>query len=518
MTTGASHETPDPDPSQPAEIRAEDYADLRGPARRPADETIGTTQSAALTDSWPDPHQQVDQQIERIQQLREQAAGLLHDAPVLVDVVRLEGPPGDSGPYGGDPPDHAPPSRAILAVRGELLLRVPNATGLDFDREAAARGGEETDAWQRAVIALENRQYTTSPVHDFPLGQLPLLRFSKDVHGPDELVGDRNAVRAETGAEVDLNYVVTAGHTVKAADYPVPAASHRCYSPEWIRRHPVHRTINVAVIDTGINHQSRTDGWLTGIPEEQRNEDPLDVYPVTQEPDGQIKVGDNLLDAAAGHGTFVSGVVEQVAPLSGIRVYRAVDTLGWGTSDAIGSALIQAATEGADIINTSLGTMTVDNLPPLAFTLALEIAQTIKKGILVVASAGNMGLDTPMFPAAMKGVVGVGALDASLNPAPWSGFGFWVDCSAIGVGVTSTFVPGIEPTFTADGTQVDEEFDDNAWAIWSGTSFSAPQIAGAIAQLCQLNNVDPAESLDQLFTRRNFRPGYGFVVPILPGS
>ncbi len=147
-----------------------------------------------------------------------------------------------------------------------------------------------------------------------------------------------------------------------------------------------------------------------------------------------------------------------------------------------------------------------------------QLVVTGVDGLVVVASAGNMGLDTPMFPAAMKGAVGVGALDANLDPAPWSGSGFWVDCSPIGVGVTSTFVTGIEPTFTADGTEVDEEFDDTAWAIWSGTSFSAPQIAGAVAQLCQHNDVEPAEALNQLFTSRSVLPGYGFVVPIQPGS
>ncbi len=493
------------------------YPDQRDEAQRLSDASIGATQSAALTDSGPDPHEQADRLIAQIQQQREQAAAVLEDPPVLVDVIRLGGPPDEGGPD-DEPPDHADPSLAILVVRGELLLRVPFDTPLDFDREAAVSAGEQADAWQLAIASLERLQYSTQRDRQFVEGELPLLAFSREVHSPDDLVADRNTVRAESGADVDLNYVVTAGHPVKAEDYPEPTDAHRCYSPEWIRRHPVRRAINVAVVDTGINHQGRTDGWLSAIAEDGSNEDPLDVYPVTREADGHIQIGDGLLDVSAGHGTFVSGVIEQVDPLADIRVYRTMDTLGWGTSEDIAMALIRAADDGADIVNLSLGTMTVDGLPPLAFTVALEIVQARHPGVLVVASAGNMGLDTPMFPAAMKGVVGVGALAADLTPARWSNYGFWVDCSAVGVGVASTFVKGQEPPHTINGNVVNAQFGPDAWAIWSGTSFSAPQIAGAVAMLCQLRDIDPATALSQLLADRTTLPGYGYVVPLLPGS
>jgi subtilisin family serine protease len=310
---------------------------------------------------------------------------------------------------------------------------------------------------------------------------------------------------------VDLNYVVTAGHLVKADDYPRGAeAAHRG------RRYPVNREVTVAVIDTGINHHDRTDGWLTGIPETPGNVDPLDVFPVTVQ-NGQITRGDHRLDLGAGHGTFVAGVVEQVAPAATIVVYRAVDTQGMGTSDDVARAIIQAARDGADIINASLGVMTVDNLPPLTFTTALDIVQAEHPHVLIVASAGNTGQDTPMFPAAMKGVVGVGALAADLTGAPWSNHGFWVTCSAVGIGIISTFVPGNEPPADV-GPNVTDQFGPDAWAIWSGTSFSAPQIAGQVAQLCQVRNVRPAVALGQLRAGKPILPGFGSVVRILPGT
>ena len=161
------------------------------------------------------------------------------------------------------------------------------------------------------------------------------------------------------------------------------------------------REVTVAVIDTGINNDSRTDGWLAGIPETPANDDPLDVFPVTVQ-NGQVIHGDGLLDPSAGHGTFVTGVVQQVAPAATIRVYRAVDTEGMGTSYDVANAMTQAARDGADIINASLGVSTVDNQAPVAFTTAVDTIRNERPGVVIVASAGNMGLDVPMFPAAMR--------------------------------------------------------------------------------------------------------------------
>jgi Subtilase family len=86
-----------------------------------------------------------------------------------------------------------------------------------------------------------------------------------------------------------------------------------------------------------------------------------------------------------------------------------------------------------------------------------------------------------------------GRAEGGLHPADWSSFGDWVTCSAVGVGIASTFVPGVEDE--SNGTT--QNFGPNAWAIWSGTSFSAPQIAGTVARLCQLNP-DPVTPLDAL--------------------
>jgi hypothetical protein len=460
---------------------------------------VSAAQSEALTDSGVNS----DRLPELINSIRSERLATLSlpltDPPTQVDVF-----------LSGRWPDEAIRGDVILVARGEMLLRVPAGGPPDPGDEPDVGAAEEVPpVWQRADSLLRDHGYTqTSP--DFPLG-LPLRKYVAAEGGVEELVRDRDRIRAETGAEVDLNYVVTAGH-LGTDEYPRGTLSRGRYPPDWIRRHKEARDITVAVIDTGVNHQSRTDGWLTGIPQARANVDPLDVFPVREE-NGQIIRGDGLLDLSAGHGSFVAGIVQQVAPAATIVVYRAVDTEGMGKSDDVANAIVQAARAGADIINLSFGTMTVDGLPPLAFTIALDIVQAEHPDLLIVASAGNTGQETPMFPAAMNSVIGVGALFPNLTPAPWSNHGSWVNCSAVGVGIPSTFVEGDKPHTDADAV-VTEHFGPDGWAIWSGTPFSAPQIAGAVAWLCQMNDITPRAALSQLVNGQPILPGYGHVVGV----
>src|SRR5439155_17031517 len=58
--------------------------------------------------------------------------------------------------------------------------------------------------------------------------------------------------------------------------------------------------------------------------------------------------------------------------------------------------------------------------------------------VLVVAAAGNQGSDAPEFPAACRGVVAVGATDASGRRSAFSNHGRWVDVNAPGEGILTT--------------------------------------------------------------------------------
>lgn len=266
----------------------------------------------------------------------------------------------------------------------------------------------------------------------------------------------------------------------------------------------------VIAIDTGIPRALRGDGWLNDVPRDG-NIDPLDVFPLPN--------GDGYLDDAAGHGDFVLGCVQQVAPGADVRAYRAVDSDGIASEVRVACELIRAVKQGgAQIVNLSVGCQTPDNVPPVGLKAALEIVgeweRETGREVLIVAAAGNFGDTLPCWPAAFPRVVSVAAMAPDLTGAPWSTSGPWVTCSTIGQGIYSTFVTGKEsPKLDPQATV----FGADAWAVWSGTSFAAPQIAGALARLYQVNGYSLGEARQRLLAAGRPLPGFGQALKILPG-
>ncbi|HEX8134486.1 MAG TPA: S8/S53 family peptidase [Actinomycetes bacterium] len=200
-------------------------------------------------------------------------------------------------------------------------------------------------------------------------------------------------------------------------------------------------------------------------------------------------------------------------------MYKALDSDGIGSEVDVACAMVRAVREGAQILNLSLGMETLDDQPPVVFEVALELideeAAKTRQDVLVVAAAGNFGHVRPCWPAALRGVIAVGGLTQDLAPAAWSTRGAWVDCSTIAEGVRSAYVKGREHP------QVDpqpDKFRKNAWAVWTGTSFAAPQVAGAIARIAQEQGVGPRAALGRLFDRQPDLPDYGRLIPILPAT
>ena len=148
---------------------------------------------------------------------------------------------------------------------------------------------------------------------------------------------------------------------------------------------------------------ARRPGRLTGIDRSTANRDPLNVLE-----------RDRFLDFGAGHGTFVTGVIQQVAgDIAEIEVYQALDSDGVGSDVDVACALLEAVESGARIVNLSVGTESGDG-EPLAMKVALEILGERDDDVLIVAAAGNSGLDGnhKSWPAAFEGVVAVAGLDA----------------------------------------------------------------------------------------------------------
>ena len=87
------------------------------------------------------------------------------------------------------------------------------------------------------------------------------------------------------------------------------------------------------------------------------------------------------------------------------------------------------------------------------------------KGVTVIVAAGNDGLSTGRPAANCRGVISVGATDATGRRASFSNFGPDVSLSAPGVNILSTSNTG---TTTPPDT----------YGLANGTSLATPQVTG----------------------------------------
>jgi subtilisin family serine protease len=139
------------------------------------------------------------------------------------------------------------------------------------------------------------------------------------------------------------------------------------------------------------------------------------------------------------------------------------------------------------VINLSLGGYTHDNIAPIAIGQALD---KLNPATVVVAAAGNRSDVRPEWPASFKRVIAVAALDEEGRRAEFSNYGEWIDMCAPGSNIVSIF-----PPFQGSGCHWPQKdiFDAGA-AVWSGTSFAAPKVAGAIAALMTYRGISAGEA------------------------
>ena len=238
--------------------------------------------------------------------------------------------------------------------------------------------------------------------------------------------------------------------------------------------------IRVAVLDTGVANGACSSAVVTDCTTHTTTD--------TDEPDRDFP--DQRLDPAAGHGTFIAGLVLQVEPTARISCTRVLTGLGDGDEVAIATAIESLAGE-VDVLNLSFSGYVLDH--PAVLAAAVRLVQ--RKGAVVVASAGNDGQCRPTYPAALPGVVSVGALGPQ-GPAPFSNYGPWVRACAPGVDLVSTFFDGFEGLRPPVGGEDPDNF--YGFARWSGTSFSAPLVAAAIAHEMTVTGADGAVAVERL--------------------
>ncbi|WP_373229310.1 S8 family serine peptidase [Cohnella sp.] len=141
-----------------------------------------------------------------------------------------------------------------------------------------------------------------------------------------------------------------------------------------------------------------------------------------------------------GHGTYVASVlaasgdlVQGVAPKASLYSIKVLDQNAEGSFSAVIEAIEWAVQNKMDIAVMSFGT------DIYSAALADTLAYAEDNGLLLVASAGNGGMNQIDFAARFHSVIAVGAVDDQLVRAPFSNTGTELELMARGVQV-----PGLD--------------------------------------------------------------------------
>lgn len=137
--------------------------------------------------------------------------------------------------------------------------------------------------------------------------------------------------------------------------------------------------------------------------------------------------------------------------------------VGVGALDNIDAGMKRLIDLGVKVINMSFGTpeSMLDADAPRPHEEVVRYA--LARGVILVAASGNSGLSERYFPAALPGVIAVGAIERSLGPASFSTRGGHVALCAPGRDIRTCGISGYQ--------------------LASGTSFAAPHVAAVCALL-----------------------------------
>jgi thermitase len=330
-------------------------------------------------------------------------------ALVMVVGTLLGAAPGNAAPANAAPPD-AHPGRILVKFRGEgSAAEVLRQHGL-------GDGPRAGDTGARVIMVPAGSEGRLIEA----LGRNPLVEYAE----PDLQVRaltadtffDRQYALHNTGQSFSNNNpaypIITPAGTPDADVDAVEAWSVTAGSG-----------IRVAVLDSGVD---------------------LDHEDISARVVARANFsGATTADDIYGHGTHMTGTVAAIAnnnrgvsgvcPDCSILAGKVLNDSGVGSSSGLANGINWAVSNGAKVINMSLGVRT-------SRTLEAAVNNAWNKGVVLVAAAGNGGNQAQIYPAGYTNVIAVAATDNRDVKASFSTYGAnWVDIAAPGVNVFSTF-------------------------------------------------------------------------------
>jgi len=340
------------------------------------------------------------------------------------------------------------------------------------DRLLAVDSGNNIDRLQTAMPGLRRADADEQPEIE-GLVRLSIDQVLIDDGEPGsltvpellDLVDERLGV-SPAADEEPLWTPVHIAYITKITPFGEPELPGGATGPWPAKAQPGGQGVKIGMSDTGLQPNLGVHPWMTNV-----TGDP--------EPLGKkLPSGLRRIPRYAGHGTFAAGVAKCTAPDARVYVNNHFTESEGEAEDVIVQKLNQLITgQNPDLVCLPAGLYARNNSQSLPFNQLHQM----HPNLTLVAAAGNDSCTREFYPAAYPWAIGVGALATDQQHlAPFSNRGSWVKVSALGEGLVNAYAFGEyqyqEPP-RAPAKQIFQGI-----AKWSGTSFSAPLVAGLIAR------------------------------------
>ncbi|MCD1597360.1 S8 family serine peptidase [Rheinheimera aquimaris] len=193
----------------------------------------------------------------------------------------------------------------------------------------------------------------------------------------------------------------------------------------------------------------------------------------------------NWYDNGGPHGTHVAGTIAALNNATGmlgvmpnanvkLHIIKVFNDDGWGYSSTLSNAVNTCVSNGATVINMSLGGEGSSTTESNAMQAAFDA------GVLLIAAAGNDGNTALSYPASYNSVISVAAIDKNKQLADFSQRNSQVELSGPGVDIRSTYPEGtgLEATLSVGSSSYDSSPMTNS----SDGSANAPLASCGLAE------------------------------------